>query len=142
MPHLYPAALTRYEYRYPYLDRELVDFLFCVPREQLVRPGRRRSLMRRALKDIVPTEILERRRKANLVRGPLLSLQNARIQLEKLLVKSLAVEHGYIDPLQIQLACNLATSGKDIQWSMHFRRTIGFELWLEPAQLADNCTSQ
>jgi asparagine synthase (glutamine-hydrolysing) len=130
LPHLYPAALTRYEYRYPYLDRDLVDFLFCVPREQLVRPGRRRSLMRRALEGIVPTEVLERRRKANLVRGPLLSFQNARIQLENLLAKPLAAELGYIDPVQVRSACDLLASGKDNRWSMHFRRTIGLELWL------------
>jgi asparagine synthase (glutamine-hydrolysing) len=130
LPHLYPAALTRYEYRYPYLDRDLVDFLFRVPREQIVRPGRRRSLMRRALKDIVPVEIVERRRKANLVRGPLLSLDSARSQIEKLLARSLAVSHGYVDPKQIRSAWDQVTSGRDTQWSMAFARTIGFELWL------------
>ena len=37
------------EKRYPYLDRGLLEFLSAIPREQLVRPGQRRSLMRRAL---------------------------------------------------------------------------------------------
>jgi asparagine synthase (glutamine-hydrolysing) len=32
-----------YDRRYPYLDRDLLEFLFAVPREQLVRPGQRRS---------------------------------------------------------------------------------------------------
>jgi asparagine synthase (glutamine-hydrolysing) len=49
LPHTHPGILSRPEYRYPFLDRELVEFLFSLPREQLVRPGRRRSLMRRAL---------------------------------------------------------------------------------------------
>jgi len=130
LPHLYPAALIRYEYRYPYLDRDLVDFLFRVPREQMVRPGRRRSLMRRALKDIVPAEIVERRRKANLVRGPLRSLDNARGRIEKLLAGSLAVSRGYVDPVQIRYAWDQVTNGRDTRWSMAFARTIGFELWL------------
>src|SRR5262249_14853412 len=38
-----------YEKRYPYLDRGLLEFMYSVPRQQLVRPGQRRSLMRRAL---------------------------------------------------------------------------------------------
>jgi asparagine synthase (glutamine-hydrolysing) len=53
-----------HEVRYPYLDRDFLEFLYAIPREQLVRPGRRRCLMRRALVGIVPTEILERKRKA------------------------------------------------------------------------------
>lgn len=60
-----------FEKRYPYLDRDLLQFLFAVPREQLVRPGERRSLMRRALKGIVPDVILQRRRKAYVTRSPI-----------------------------------------------------------------------
>ena len=60
-----------YEKRYPYLDRDLVTFLFAVPRSQLLRPGHRRSLMRRALSGIVPPEILDRKRKAFVVRSPI-----------------------------------------------------------------------
>ena len=54
---------------YPYLDRDLIEFLFAIPRAQLVRPGQRRSLMRRALKGIVPDEILNRKRKAFVARS-------------------------------------------------------------------------
>jgi asparagine synthase (glutamine-hydrolysing) len=64
------------ERRYPFLDRELLEYLYAIPREQLVRPNQRRSLMRRALVGIVPAEILNRRRKAFLTRAPLTSLQN------------------------------------------------------------------
>jgi asparagine synthase (glutamine-hydrolysing) len=56
------------ERRYPYLDRDFLEFLFAVPPQQLVRPGQRRSLMRRALAGIVPAELLSRRRKAYLAR--------------------------------------------------------------------------
>jgi asparagine synthase (glutamine-hydrolysing) len=59
-----------YERRYPYLDRELLQFLYAVPREQLVRPLRRRSLMRRALAGIVPAAVLNRQRKGFVMRGP------------------------------------------------------------------------
>ena len=62
-----------YEKRYPYLDRDFLEFLYAVPREQLLRPGQRRSLMRRALVGVVPEEILNRKRKAYVTRMPLTS---------------------------------------------------------------------
>lgn len=52
------------EVRFPYLDRDLLEFLYAIPREQIVRLGQRRSLMKRALVGIVPDELLNRRRKA------------------------------------------------------------------------------
>jgi asparagine synthase (glutamine-hydrolysing) len=64
------ASVSLAEYRYPYLDRELLEFLYAIPREQLVRPGQRRSLLRRAMSGIVPPEILNRSRKAFVVRAP------------------------------------------------------------------------
>jgi asparagine synthase (glutamine-hydrolysing) len=52
------------EVRFPYLDRDLLEFLYAVPREQIVGVGKRRFLMKRALVGIVPDELLNRRRKA------------------------------------------------------------------------------
>jgi len=52
------------EVRYPYLDRGLLEFMFAIPREQIVRVGQRRSLMKRALAGIVPEAILNRKQKA------------------------------------------------------------------------------
>jgi asparagine synthase (glutamine-hydrolysing) len=51
------------ERRFPFLDREFLEFMFAIPREQTVRVGQRRSLMKRALAGIVPDEILNRRKK-------------------------------------------------------------------------------
>jgi hypothetical protein len=57
---LNPAWLR--DVRLPYLDRDLLEFTYAVPREQLVRVGQRRSLMKRALIGIVPEELLNRKR--------------------------------------------------------------------------------
>ena len=51
------------EARYPFLDQTLIEFLLSIPADQLLRPGERRSLMRRSLAGIVPQEILSRRTK-------------------------------------------------------------------------------
>lgn len=53
-----------HEVRYPYHDRDLREFAYAIPREQIVRVGQRRSLMKRALVGIVPDEVLNRKQKS------------------------------------------------------------------------------
>jgi len=48
---------------YPFLDRRLMEFLLRIPLDQLTRPGESRSLMRRALRGVVPEQVLRRRSK-------------------------------------------------------------------------------
>jgi asparagine synthase (glutamine-hydrolysing) len=73
----YPLP-TKPTYRklYPYLDRDLMEFLFSIPQDQLFRPQQRRSLMRRAVSGIVPQELLNRKRKAFVIRGPLMAISS------------------------------------------------------------------
>src|SRR6266702_2375279 len=130
LPHLIPEIHMRHEYRYPYLDRDLVDFLLRIPREQLVQPGRRRFLMRRALKDIVPSEILERRRKAYISRGPLAALQNGRRYVEQLLAQPLVAECGFVDALRLRAAAESILSGRRATQWPQLMKTIHLELWL------------
>jgi asparagine synthase (glutamine-hydrolysing) len=130
LPHLVPGVLRRYEYRYPYLDRDLVDFLLRIPRDQIVRPGRRRSLMRRALKTMVPTEILERRRKAFLIRGPLASIRTGKEKIGSLFAAPLSAEYGFIDPMKIRSRLELIARGKETRLWKHLMKAIAFELWL------------
>jgi asparagine synthase (glutamine-hydrolysing) len=144
LPSLYPESTSRYEYRYPYLDRDLVDYLFRIPREQLVRPGRRRSLMRRALRDLVPQEILERRRKASISRGPLASMRDRRATIERLLSNSLCASYGFIEPRNLQSFMNSAIQENDPKWIPSLIRAVTLEIWirdcsklLTPLPLAD-----
>ena len=122
-PHLTPQALVRPEYRYPLLDRDLVNFLFGIPREQLVRPGRRRSLMRRALRGIVPSEILERRRKAFQSRAPLNALQQAHSKVESLFSQSVVASAGFILIDCFKRELRRAAQGES-EWVQALLRTI------------------
>jgi len=130
LPHLFPALMSRLEYRYPLLDRDLVQFLFSIPREQLFLPGRKRSLMRRALGNIVPIVVLERRRKAYQLRRPLLTMQFAGARLSELFEKSRLVGAGFIkrDTLDEQLQ-KMLRSG-DPEWWRALLRATDLELWL------------
>jgi asparagine synthase (glutamine-hydrolysing) len=130
LPHLWPGTIARYEYRYPYLDRDLVDFLYRVPREQLLRPGSRRSLMRRALRSIVPEEILMRRRKAYVVHGPLVALRSASDRIEALVHDSLAVTCGFVDKDNLLRCLHGVLGGQDLRQMHPLVNTLLFEIWL------------
>lgn len=125
----------RFEYRYPYLDRNLVEFLFSIPTRQLVEPGRRRSLMRRALKDIVPNEILERRRKAYLIQGPLNLIRRERDWLAVQFQNLRCVDMGLVDPATLPAALDSVATKGDPKWLPYLGRLISLELWLGAAPI-------
>ncbi len=131
LPHIGPSFLKRYEYRYPFLDRDLVDFLFRVPRAQIIRPGRRRYLMRRALRDIVPPEILERRRKAQCIRSPEVLLRTKHAQIAGVMARSLTASRGLINEAQFLKSLTDASNGVDSALPFPILRTVSFELWLK-----------
>lgn len=130
LPNHFPEYLARYEYRYPLLDRDLVDFVFSLPREQVVRPGRRRYLMRKALQGIVPTEILERKRKAFIATSPIIALRFARSENRPATEGQMAAAIGLIDADQFRLYLDRTMRGGDTGWMVPIMRTIAVELWL------------
>jgi asparagine synthase (glutamine-hydrolysing) len=114
-----------YEKRYPYLDRDLLEFLFAIPRDQLVRPGQRRSLVRRALAGIVPDEVLNRRRKAFFSRGPIEALTREPITMA-LLGRALPI----IDENRFRDCTQAALHGREIPVTTALR-TVILERWLK-----------
>lgn len=125
-----PSSEPVYEKRYPYLDRNLLEFLYAIPREQIIRPKQRRSLMRRSLISIVPEEILNRKRKAFVIRSPMAAISS---QWESLLTVS---EHMVTSLLAIvneqafAEALHRARDGEDL-FVPSLARTLGVELWLQ-----------
>lgn len=117
-----------YEWRYPLLDRDLVSFCASVPREQMVRPHERRSLMRRALADIVPREILDRRRKAYVSRA-LVKVVGADFARLRCGGRFLAEELGIVDGKELERAVQNSEQGRDIA-TVPLLRTLALEGWL------------
>jgi asparagine synthase (glutamine-hydrolysing) len=118
-----------YEKRYPYLDRSLLEFIYAIPREQLIRPGQRRSLMRRALVGLVPVEILNRRRKAFVVRGPMTTIANDWPTLVELTHQMLSDSLGIISSRAFLGALQKARTGHELATNT-LMRTIAIECWL------------
>lgn len=118
-----------YEKRYPYLDRDLLEFIFAIPREQLVRPGQRRSLMRRALVGIVPAEVLNRKRKAFIARAPLAAVSAHWASLAELSQCMISASLGLVDTETLGKALQPARDGKEIL-IVPLMRTLAVEKWL------------
>jgi|HubBroStandDraft_6_1064221.scaffolds.fasta_scaffold00575_11 asparagine synthase (glutamine-hydrolysing) len=118
-----------YEKRFPYVDRQLLEFLFAIPREQLVRPGQRRSLMRRALAGIVPEEILNRKRKPFVVRAPLVKLSTDWRDLLETNQQMVSSSLNIVDAKVFRQTLQTALDGQQVG-IVPLMRTLGIELWL------------
>ena len=119
----------RYEKRYPYLDRDLLEFLYAIPREQLVRPGQRRSLMRRALAGIVPPEILNRKRKATVARGPTAIIASQWPDVVEITKQMVTSSLGIVTARDFIAALENARRGREVAIVPLFR-TLAIERWL------------
>jgi len=119
-----------FEKRYPYLDRGLLEFMFAIPREQLVRPTQRRSLMRRALVGIVPDEILNRRGKAFVARSPMVAISNDWAHFAEMTQNMLSSSLGIVDSERISEALQKVRRGEEVPM-VTLRRTLFLESWLK-----------
>lgn len=125
----HPSAEPLYEERYPFLDRDLLEFLFAIPREQLVRPGQRRSLMRRALAGIVPDALLNRRRKAYVARGSLTLLSRQPALLASPGVEMASAAFGMVNGTKLANVLETARCGQMVP-TVNLIRTLQLEQWL------------
>lgn len=117
------------EVRYPYLDRDLLEFLFAIPRSQLLRPGQRRSLMRRALNGIVPKEILNRRRKAFVFAGLLKHAGSRSSALFGAEADSVTSQLRLVDAHRLLALCHDIEHGSEAPVAV-LTRTLVLERWL------------
>lgn len=129
MSRLPAHGIAGEERRYPYLDRSLVEFLISIPATQLLRPGERRSLMRRSLAGIVPQEVLWRKTKAFVNRSVLLAFENCWTELELLFESPLSGVMGYVDAVRLREGLRSAKNG-DASQMMYLITTLSLELWL------------
>jgi len=114
---------------YPYLDQNVIEFVLSTPADQWLRPGERRSLMRRALPGIVPAEVLARRTKQFAVRTPAVMLDQHWSEIQAVYCASISSRLGYVDDAELLKIVSNVRAGKTtplvrVLW------TISLEFWL------------
>jgi len=117
------------EASHPYLHVPLVTFLQAIPIDQKLRPGQTRSLMRRALRELLPERVLNRKSK----RGPDAALFGAVAcewqQLQMIFANPLVCSRGYVDANELRRALERARHGCE-RYSFALIKTISLEFWL------------
>lgn len=127
LTYLPPSTL---ESRYPYLDRDLVEFLTSIPLEQLLRPGQRRFLMRRSLGDLLPTQILSRKSKATAERCYSVTLEKHWHRIEQLLEDPLISRLGYVDATRMYSALSAMKHGRIPAHFLRLFKALSLEIWV------------
>jgi len=115
--------------RYPYYDRDLLEFMYAIPREQIVRVGQRRSLMKRALVGVVPDEILNRKKTEAVPQESPKGSRKEPPHLPEIGQHITSGTIGIVDPDRFAEALQKARCNEDVP--VHsLNRTLSLESWL------------
>ena len=124
----YARVLQDVELRLPILYRPLVEFMQAIPQDQRIRPGEKRSLQRRALKNLLPPEVLNRKGKGNPSEAVFRAFTREYPRLHSLLSDSYVARYGYVNQQALTRVLERTRCG-DKRISDIFR-VISLEFWL------------
>ena len=123
-------SCTQIEPTYPWLDRNLVEFMITVPYEHRLTVGWNRALQRAALSGLVPREVLTRREKTSAVEPLCRALSREWDQLEPLVSdRSAIAQEGFVDAPRLRVALEHARSGT-VGDVFSLVRAVSLEIWL------------
>ena len=129
------AASYGVEAAFPFLDRDLVEFLMSVPGPVLAKDGVPKALLRESLRGIVPETILSRRTKGDFTEDVNRSTRHGFAAMVDLLGPDpLGVQLGYLDAdkLKSGLAASRAALEHSTTSVIGWRVTavVALEIWL------------
>ena len=125
----YWQEFTKAEMSYPFTHRPLVEFMQAIPFEQSVRPGQTRSLLRRALRNLLPPEIAQRKGKRVNTDAVLRAVGREWPRLRSMFTDACICKYGYIDCERLLAMLAVARQGSD-QASSAATFLIPLEYWL------------
>jgi asparagine synthetase B (glutamine-hydrolysing) len=117
------------ELRYPLLDRSLVLYLANIPAEQRLRPGQRRSIMRRALRNIVPEAVISQKTKRTGTAHTLPLIAGCAVLTGKSSCDSAREARLYFDLPLLETARSAALHGR-VDNVLRLRRALAILDWL------------
>jgi hypothetical protein len=127
-------------YSHPFSHQQLVNFMLSLPIEQVARPGQNRSIMRRAMRGILPERIRLRKSKS----GPDEAFCRAVVCEQDTIgdiPRMLVCEHGYIDAVKLSEAIRLATLGR-VEEIGALLNVFSAERWLRSLSMIEGSRAQ
>ncbi|HEY2073540.1 MAG TPA: asparagine synthase C-terminal domain-containing protein, partial [Gaiellaceae bacterium] len=117
------------EARVPLLDHRLVELAFSLPGDELIRRGETKSVLRRALGDLLPPAVARRRDKLGFVTPESRFLHGALGDLARDVFASQSFrERGFVDAAAATRRLEKHRSG-DLRAGMELWRALNLELW-------------
>jgi asparagine synthase (glutamine-hydrolysing) len=106
------------EVRLPFLQHELIEFLFSLPASFKIRNGWTKWLLRESMKDVLPHDIVWRRDKVGFEPPQQQWMQDARVQKEIRRAKELLVAQKVLRPsvLQQPIRSTAAHAANNLDW--------------------------
>lgn len=115
------------EFSYPATHRPLAEFLLAIPIDQKARPNESKSILRRALSDLLPPELINRREGRITIRqAASLAVMRERHRIRDLFMDARSAAYGYLNSAAVVAACNDAGKPPDPQIMF----LVPFEYWL------------
>jgi hypothetical protein len=125
----YRRDLTPGYISYPFLARPFVEYMQAIPHMQRVQLGKRRFLMRRALKNLLPEAIVNRRDKGDPQETINRAFMHEWPRLRPLFEDSRIAAYGYVDNALFLGAVEDYRLAKDIHVGM-LLKLLSLEFWL------------
>jgi asparagine synthase (glutamine-hydrolysing) len=125
----YRRELACLDSSHPFMHRPLIEFLQAIPFEQFLRPGENRSLMRRALRDVLPEKIARRKTKGNPSEGLARAMAREFSTMRALFTDARVCAYGFMDQAPLLAAVERAKNGHE-QYTGALLLTISMEFWL------------
>jgi asparagine synthase (glutamine-hydrolysing) len=116
------------EARVPFLDHRLVELCFRLPLEYKLNGASTKDVLRRAMRGVLPEEVLERRDKIGFRAEPAVAWSLASRHRESLLESRTAYEREWMDPGG--LAAVIDGSDRSAGAEFMLWRAINLKLWL------------
>jgi len=127
-------------YSHPFSHQQLINFMLSLPIDQVSRPGQNRSIMRRAMRGILPEKICLRKSKS----GPDEAFCRAVIREQETIgsiPRMMVCEREYIDSTKLSEAIHLATLGR-VEEIGSLLNVFSAERWLRSVSMIEQSRAQ
>lgn len=119
----------RAEFRHPLMALSIIDFMRSIPVEQQFSPILDRMLQRKAFKNILPENIVNRKTKGSPDHAIYSGLEKGKEWLRLITGNTIMAEKGYVDTPRWNQAVALARQGRCESIKL-FKAAVSLEIWL------------
>ena len=127
------------EFSYPGTHRPLVEFMLAIPVEQRARPNESKSILRRALRDLLPEELVSRKeRRITIQAAAMGAAVRERARIQEMFTNSRASAYGYLNEEAILAACDKTRKRPEV----FVISLVPFEYWLRSLEKRQGSKSE